>query len=97
VKRQLHGTYVSVELFHLFRYLEEQMFRFNNRGNRESKISDADRFQLALSQIAGKRLTFAEVTAKWEKRPSKPSYRKRGRKPVSRAVSALASRGRVRP
>jgi transposase-like protein len=64
LKRGLKGTYVSVESFHLFRYLDEQSFRFNNRGSKENKINDADRFDLALSQIAGKRLTFAEVTGK---------------------------------
>ena len=65
LKRGIAGTYVSVEPFHLFRYLDEQMFRFNNRKDASGKqLSDADRFQLALSQIAGKRLTFAEVTGK---------------------------------
>jgi transposase-like protein len=65
LKRGLHGTYVSVEPFHLFRYLDEQMFRFNNRKDATGKqLNDGDRFQLALSQIAGKRLTFAEVTGK---------------------------------
>ena len=64
LKRSLNGTYVSVEPFHLFRYLDEQMFRYNNRGNRKQKITDADRFNMALSQVAGKRLTFAEVTGK---------------------------------
>src|ERR1700733_14054524 len=65
LKRGISGTYVSVEPFHLFRYLDEQMFRFNNRKNASGKhLTDADRFQLALSQIAGKRLTFAEVTGK---------------------------------
>jgi hypothetical protein len=64
LKRGLGGTYVAVEPFHLFRYVDEQAFRFNNRGNREHKVTDVDRFQLALSQIAGKRLTFAEVTGK---------------------------------
>jgi transposase-like protein len=64
LKRGIGGTYVAVEPFHLFRYVDEQAFRFNNRGNREHKVTDADRFQLALSQIAGKRLTFAEVTGK---------------------------------
>jgi transposase-like protein len=65
LKRGLNGTYVAVEPFHLFRYVDEQVFRFNNRKNDAGKkISDADRFQLALSQIAGKRLTFAEVTGK---------------------------------
>jgi transposase-like protein len=60
LKRGLHGTYVSVEPFHLFRYLDEQMFRFNNRKD----LDDAGRFDLAVSQIVGKRLTFAQLTAK---------------------------------
>jgi len=59
-KRQLKGTYISVEPFHLFRYLVEQVYRFNNR----ELANDGERFQKALSQIAGKRLTFAEVTGK---------------------------------
>lgn len=61
LKRGLSGTYVSVEPFHLFRYLDEQAFRYNNR---DKSLNDGDRFTLALSQIAGKRLTFAEVTGK---------------------------------
>jgi hypothetical protein len=64
LKRGVKGTYVSVEPFHLFRYLDEQAFRFNNRATKENPKNDADRFDLALSQIAGKRLTFAEVTGK---------------------------------
>jgi transposase-like protein len=64
LKRGLNGTYVSVEPFHLFRYLDEQMFRYNYRGTREHKITDADRFSMMLSQIAGKRLTYKEVTGK---------------------------------
>ena len=64
LKRQLKGTYISVEPFHLFRYLDEQVYRFNNRGSKENPLNDVDRFQIALSQIAGKRLTFAEVTGK---------------------------------
>lgn len=65
LKRGIAGTYVSVEPFHLFRYLDEQMFRFNNRKDESGNVlTDSDRFQLALSQIAGKRLTFAEVTGK---------------------------------
>ena len=64
VKRGLKGTYISVEPFHLFRYLDEQVYRFNNRGNKENPLNDGDRFQQALSQVAGKRLTFAEVTGK---------------------------------
>jgi transposase-like protein len=65
LKRGLNGTYVAVEPFHLFRYLDEQMFRYNNRKDENGrKLTDAERFTLALSQIAGKRLTFAEVTGK---------------------------------
>jgi transposase-like protein len=59
-KRCLKGTYVSVEPFHLFRYLDEQAYRFNNR----ELAHDGERFELALSQIAGKRLTYSEVTGK---------------------------------
>jgi|SRR5579875_30912 len=60
LKRTVRGTYVSVEPFHLFRYLDEQAFRFNNRED----LDDGDRFNLALSQVAGKRLTYADVTGK---------------------------------
>jgi transposase-like protein len=61
LKRGLHGTYVSVEPFHLFRYLDEQTFRFNNR-----KLSDRERFALAVDGIVGKRLTFDQLTGKAE-------------------------------
>ena len=64
LKRGISGTYVSVEPFHLFRYLDEQTFRYNNRATKDNPLNDAARFHLALSQIAGKRLTFAEVTGK---------------------------------
>lgn len=57
LKRELNGTYIAVEPFHLFRYVDEQAFRFNNR----IEMDDSDRFRLALSQIAGKRLTYAEL------------------------------------
>ena len=60
VKRQLHGTYISVEPFHLYRYLDEQMFRFNNRKD----LNDGQRFALAMTQVAGKRLTYSELTGK---------------------------------
>ena len=59
LKRGRGGTYVSVEPFHLFRYLDEQAFRYNNR-----KEDDAERFCKAMSGIAGKRLTYAELTGK---------------------------------
>ena len=64
LKRGLSGTYVSVEPFHLFRYLDEQVFRFNNRATKTKKITDADRFSLVISKLFGKRLTFAELTGK---------------------------------
>ncbi len=64
LKRGLNGTYVAVEPFHLFRYVDEQVFRYNNRKRGEEKLDDGDRFRVLLSQIAGKRLTFAEVTGK---------------------------------
>jgi transposase-like protein len=60
LKRGLRGTYVAVEPFHLDRYVDEQVFRFNHRRNK----TDGDRFKLAVSQIAGKRLTYAELTGK---------------------------------
>jgi transposase-like protein len=65
LKRGISGTYVSVEPFHLFRYLDEQTFRYNNRKDAVGiKLENEDRFKLALSQIIGKRLTYAEVTGK---------------------------------
>jgi transposase-like protein len=64
LKRGIAGTYVSVEPFHLFRYLDEQMFRYNNRGNRENKVTDSDRFDMIVRKIVGKRLTFAGLTGK---------------------------------
>ena len=63
-KRTLRGTYVCVEPFHLDRYLDEQMFRFNNRATKDNPLDDADRFYIALAQVANKRLTYAEVTGK---------------------------------
>lgn len=60
LKRTLRGTYVAVEPFHLDRYVDEQVFRYNNRKNK----TDADRFELAMSQVAGKRLTYSELTGK---------------------------------
>jgi transposase-like protein len=69
LKRGLKGTYVAVEPFHLFRYVDEQVFKYNHRGTKAAPMTDGDRFQLALSQIAGKRLTFAEVTGKVDETP----------------------------
>ena len=70
LKRGLSGTYVAVEPFHLHRYVDEQVFRYNHRKDENgNKLSDSDRFEKALSQVAGKRLTFAEVTGKVEETP----------------------------
>ena len=57
LKRTLKGTYISVEPFHLFRYLDEQAFRFNRR-----KATDGERFKDAVQSISGKRLTYQKLT-----------------------------------
>lgn len=59
LKRTIKGTYVSVEPFHLFRYLDEQSFRFNSR-----KGNDSDRFIKAAQNITGKRVTYKQLTGK---------------------------------
>ncbi len=66
LKRTIGGTYVGVEPEHLERYLDEQVFRFNNRGGKkkENRITDAQRFNMVLSQVTGNRLTWAELTGK---------------------------------
>ncbi len=57
LKRAIKGTYISVEPFHLFRYLDEQAFRFNKRED-----SDIGRFDRLAGAINGKRLTYADLT-----------------------------------
>ena len=64
LKRGLNGTYVAIEPYHVFRYVDEQVFRYNNRATRDNPLNDSDRFFLAMSQIVGKRLTYAELTGK---------------------------------
>ncbi len=61
LKRGLKGTYVSVEPFHLFRYLDEQAFRYNTR-----KTSDGSRFAQTLAQTVGRRVTYKQLTGKAE-------------------------------
>src|SRR5438477_4332613 len=56
LKRSIKGTYVNVEPFHLFRYLDEQAFRFNER-----KENDSGRFVKALRGITGKRIRYAKL------------------------------------
>jgi transposase-like protein len=59
LKRGLHGTYISVEPFHLFRYLDERVMTFNLR-----EMNDYGRFQFVMRQVAGRRLTYEELTGK---------------------------------
>jgi transposase-like protein len=66
LKRGLRGTYVAVEPFHLDRYVDEQVYRYNNRGNTEQPMDDYARFEKVLGQLAHKRLTYAELTGKTE-------------------------------
>jgi transposase-like protein len=70
LKRGLRGTYVAVEPFHLDRYVSEQVFRFNNRATKDNPLNDADRFTLLMSQITGKRLTYAELIGRPPQRPA---------------------------
>jgi hypothetical protein len=60
LKRGINGTYVSVEPFHLFRYLDEQAFRYNNRKD----MDDAARFELVMGSVFGKRLTWNQLTGR---------------------------------
>jgi len=77
LKRGLHGTYISVEPFHLFRYLDEQAFRYNNRKREDGEpLTDSDRFDLAVRQIVGKRLTWDRLTGKEADAP--PSAHREG-------------------
>ncbi len=63
LKRSIEGTYTSCEAFHLFRYLDEQCFRFNTR-----KLDDVERFEKAMGKVEGKRLTYRRLIGeeKWE-------------------------------
>ncbi len=59
LKRGLHGTYVSVEPFHLFRYLDERVFTYNTR-----ELTDLGRFALVLRSVSAKRLTYTALTGR---------------------------------
>jgi transposase-like protein len=63
LKRGLNGTYISVEPIHLDRYVDEQVFRFNNRHN---KGGDASRFKAVLKDVVGRQLTYAALTGRLE-------------------------------
>ena len=60
LKRGINGTYISVEPFHLFRYLDEQAFRYNNRKDK----TDSDRFEMVMGNVFGNRLTWNQLTGK---------------------------------
>ena len=72
LKRGIGGTYVSVEPFHLFRYMDEQAFRYNSRNEvgltdkygRPVKKTDSQRMAILAQQIVGKRLTYERLTGK---------------------------------
>ncbi len=64
VDRTINGTYVSAEPSHLFRYLDEQSFRFNNRGTRKMPVNDGDRFKMVVAGTIGNRLTYKKLTGK---------------------------------
>ena len=57
MKRAIKGTYISVEPFHLFRYVDEESFRYNSR-----KVGDSDRFKGVMKGVSGKRLTYSQLT-----------------------------------
>jgi hypothetical protein len=57
--RGLQGTYISVEPFHLFRYIDEQAYRYNNR-----RMDDSEWFDFAVKGIVGKRVTWEQLTGK---------------------------------
>ena len=64
LKRSLRGTYVAVEPFHLSRYVDEQVFRYNHRKDGIRKLTDAERFSAVMSQVLGHRLTYSDLTGK---------------------------------
>jgi transposase-like protein len=64
LKRSLRGTYVAVEPFHLSRYVDEQVFRYNHRKDGDRKLNDSDRFAAVMTQVLGHRLTYSDLTGK---------------------------------
>jgi transposase-like protein len=65
LKRSIRGSYVSVEPWHLHRYVDEQAFRFNER-----KVTDGERFAEVMANMEGKRLTYQKLTGKDEPSPA---------------------------
>jgi transposase-like protein len=69
LKRGLGGTYVSVSPAHLERYVNEQVFRFNHRKDKNGKLNDGERFAAILKDVGGRKLTYAELTGRGEIQP----------------------------
>lgn len=67
LKRCIKGTYVSIEPFHLFRYLDEEAYRFNNR-----KTNDAGRFKRVVGAVTGRRLTYRRLTGNMDTQGDSP-------------------------
>jgi transposase-like protein len=86
LKRAIKGTYVSVQPFHLFRYLDEEAYRFNNRDRH-----DCQRFMDALLQINGKRLKFKDLIAREGSEVEDLSDR-RGKTPLARQFDVMIER-----
>jgi transposase-like protein len=74
LKRSLNGTYVSVEPFHLLRYLDEQAFRLNRKDEDGELVRDADRFGRLILQICGRRLTYSQMTGKELEKPAPEAF-----------------------
>ncbi len=75
LKRGIGGTYVAVEPFHLFRYVDEQAFRYNNRRHVDGEVvTDSERFSRLCSQIVGRRLTYAELIGKEAQKPEEEPF-----------------------
>ena len=75
LKRQLNGTYISIEPFHLFRYVDEQAYRFNTRKDDfGKKIPDSVRFADAMSRVASHRLTYSQLTGKDQSPRHEPTW-----------------------
>lgn len=64
LKRSLNGTYIAPRAFHLEAYVNEQVFRFNERGG-----NDAQRFMTTTKAVDGKRLTLRQLHSRNPKRP----------------------------
>lgn len=60
------GSIGALRAGHSHRYLDEQLFRYNNRATKDNPLTDSDRFALAVTQIVGKRLTYSQLTGKEE-------------------------------